>query len=198
VIAAIFISLLCVSLLWSMHPGSRKAGVRRASGSEAADARASFRYWDRWAYGILVAGFCVAAVTGFTGWLRTGGLGAWWLFVHVIGGGLFAAGLLFSSVRLAERCRPLLPERRAFGGAAAGEHGGTPAGATFSAGQRLVFWATVVLGFVGVGSVFVAMSPLVGYAVQERLCDLHRYCGVGLLLAACVHMLLLITNAKKG
>ncbi|UCF34245.1 MAG: hypothetical protein JSV78_02870 [Phycisphaerales bacterium] len=197
-IAAIFISLLCVSLLWSMHPGAGKTGVGRASGCEAADARASFRYWDRWAYGILCAGFCVAAVTGFTGWLRTGKLDGWWLFIHVVGGGLFAAGLLFSSVRLAERCRLLVPERLAFGDAAAGEHEGTPAGATFSSGQRLVFWTTVVLGFVGVGSIFAGMSSVVGYAVQERLCDLHRYCGVGLLLAACVHMLLLIMNVKKG
>jgi hypothetical protein len=181
-----------------MHASTGEAGVGRASGSAADDARASFRYWDRWAYGILLAGFCVATVTGFAGWLRTGRLDGWWLLVHVIGGGLFAAGLLFSSVRLAERCRPLLPERRALGGAAAGEHGGTPAGAIFSAGQRFVFWATVVLGFVSAGSIFAAMSPLVGYAVQERLCDLHRYCGVGLLLTACVHMLLLITNVKKG
>jgi hypothetical protein len=135
--------------------------------------------WDRAGYAAAMLGFALAAVTGFGGWLRSEELRGWLLLIHMLAAPLFIAGLTLLAVTRADRCR--------FG----------PSGGPVASGQKLAFWAAITLGLASTGTMLMAMLPVFGYAGQETLTEIHRYCGLGLAGAVVLHLALLAAGSGQ-
>lgn len=108
------------------------------------------------------------AATGLgTVWLA-GGMHGLPLVVHVGAGGLFAVALAVVALTWS------VPSRRA-------------AAPAFRPGARVAFWLALALGTVTSVSMFASMYPLFGTAWMERLLDVHRWAGLGTVVAVVVH-----------
>ena len=118
----------------------------------------------------LVAGLVINTITGFGPvWLR-GSVGGWALFVHMFGAPLFIVGLTGVAVLWAS-----------------GRRFGLPAPAiTNNPGfiQKSLFWLAILLSFLTTLPMLAAMLPVVGYAGQETLIELHELSALGLLIVA--------------
>ncbi len=110
-------------------------------------------------HAIAAAGFLTQAITGFSSLLRVGANRGWPLLVHMIGAGVFTAGLTVATLLWAHRCR--------FGSAPS-----TP-GPRFTAGQKVMFWVYTTLGLAVMLPMLSAMLPVFGSAAQETLVDVH-------------------------
>ena len=55
----------------------------------------------------------------------------------------------------------------------------------------------LVLSLVVIGTIWLAMLPLFGTSGLDRLIDVHRYSGLGLLAATVVHGLLVVARAPR-
>ena len=144
-----------------------------------AERPANLQRWGNAGYAAALLGFALAAVTGFGDWLRSEELRGWMLLIHMLAAPLFIAGLTLLAVTRAERCR--------FG----------PGGGTVAGGQKLAFWAAIAFGLASIGTMLLAMLPLLGYAGQETLTEIHRYTGLGLAGAVVLHLVLLAAGGGQ-
>lgn len=118
---------------------------------------------------LAIAGVLIQVATGFGVSLIAGELAGWALLVHMTGASLFIVGLTGTAVRWAPRCRF-----------------GTRPGGLF-AGQRIMFWVALVLGFATMLCMLAATLPVFGYAGQATLTALHQTGAVLLIVAMVVH-----------
>jgi predicted outer membrane lipoprotein len=53
---------------------------------------------------------------------------------------------------------------------------------------RMTFLALVISGFLTATSMLVCTFPILGTSWMERMADLHRYAGLGLVASASLHL----------
>ncbi len=128
------------------------------------------------------------AVTGLAANLLFGEkLEGWLLMIHVGAGGGFILCLLLMAVFWAEDCR--FRGHDAEFRRAAREQPAEPAPAgRFDAGQKVTFWAALILGLITTLTMMVSMLPVFSPEGMEVLRDIHRYCGLLLGLFAYIHV----------
>ena len=160
----------------SREPARQPRTVRRAS------------VFERVVHAGASLSFLVLAGSGFGSALVRGELSGWALWLHMLAAPVFAVSLTALAVRWAERARFAGHDWRWIrrGG---GYFGGEPEGPAgrFDGGQKLFFWATLLLGFTALGSIMLSMTEWFGQAAQETLYALHRYSALLLLAAVIVH-----------
>ncbi len=139
--------------------------------------------WTKWIFIILLAGFLFQALTGLFFEIFIGrGLFGLPLVGHMIGGGVFAAGLAAlvlwrgRSYRLDEDPPAFLDNRLR-------PHLRAAAGAFLT---KIFFWSFVLFGFVQVSTAAGSMFPVFSFATQETLLTIHRLGALGLIVAAAV------------
>jgi len=124
---------------------------------------------ERASYAFLALTLLALAMTGMTTNLLTGGkLTGWMLMAHVASGGAFMFFLLLTALLGA--------------GCAAGPD------AKFAASQRWGFWAMLTLGVATALTMMVSMLPIFGPYGLEVLRDVHRYCGLALVVIGYWHL----------
>ncbi len=144
--------------------------------------------WQRFVHAITTLCFVVLAITGFAGALCLGRLEGWWLMAHVAASLPFAIGLSVTAVSLADPCRFARPDGewlRRGGGHFGG--GRRPAAGRFDTGQKLFFWLVLVFGFASLASMMLETTPLFSQRGLSILHAVHRYSGLGLLIAVILH-----------
>lgn len=127
--------------------------------------------------GVVMLGVAVLAVTGFVGWLALGHMRGWLLFAHMLATPLFVVGLPIATLL-------------ALCGQGAGE-------ARWSRVRNMAGSLTLVLGLLTTVTILAAMTPLFGYALQERLYAGHRASSIGLIVAALVYTLAPRSSGSK-
>jgi formate dehydrogenase subunit gamma len=137
--------------------------------------------------GLALTLLCLA-VTGLAANLLFGEkLEGWLLMLHVAAGGGFILCLLLMAVFWAEDCR--FRRHDADFRRAAREQPGEPAPAgRFDAGQKVTFWAALLLGLIATLTTMVSMLPVFSPEGMEVLRDLHRYGGLLLALFGYIHV----------
>ena len=130
---------------------------------------------------------CLAG-TGLAPNLIVGGkLEGWLLMLHVGAGGGFLVFLLLMVVFWAEDCRFRGHDAEWREAARTRPRDPAPAG-RFDAGQKVTFWAAVVLGLLTTVSIMVSMLPIFSPEGLEVLRDIHRYGGLVLGLFGYTHV----------
>jgi len=114
----------------------------------------------------LVATLAVSAATSLGSVWTSGAMHGWPLLIHVAVGGaltgvLAAFGVLGAILQRTTPTRPLC---------------------------RVTFLALVVSGFLAAASMLVCTFPILGTSWMERMADLHRYAGLGLVASAALHL----------
>ena len=125
--------------------------------------------FTRLAYAAMLLGLCGTALTGLVpmlGW--NGAMPFWFLMLHCSAAPLFAIGLTAVALTCAHRSRF------------------TDTSGTFSAVQKLLFWAMLAFGLVVIIS---ATLPMLGCDThwQEILYQTHRFSSLGVVAAAAMH-----------
>jgi len=121
----------------------------------------------------LVVGVCVVVlvVSGFINPLLFGeAVSGWLLMTHVLLGAVFAVALCGLIVFRAEEC------------AAQGRPG------RFNTGQKLAFWLLAAFGFCLVLTAGLVTLPVLGTCWQHTMVVIHRYAGLGILLAGLMYL----------
>ncbi len=155
-----------VSLLHFLVAGA-KARSAGPAGDEADLKRLGLI--ERAAYVFMALTLMALTCTGMTQNILTGGkLTGWLLMAHVGSGGGFMFFMLLSAILGA--------------GAASG------ADSKFSVAQRCAFWITLTLGVTTALTMMVSMLPIFGPHGLEVLRDIHRYCGLIMVVTGYWHL----------
>lgn len=114
----------------------------------------------------LVATLAISAATALGSVWTEGAMHGWPLLIHVAIGGaltgvLAAFGVLGAISQHTTPTRPL---------------------------ARMTFLALVISGFLTATSMLVCTFPILGTSWMERMADLHRYAGLGLVASASLHL----------
>ena len=148
------------------------AAGRKARSAGPAGAKADLKRLgliERASYVLMALTLQALACTGMTQNLLTGGkLTGWMLMAHVGSGGAFMFFLLLTALLGA--------------GSAAGPD------AKFAPSQRWGFWAALTLGVATALTMMVSMLPIFGPYGLEVLRDVHRYCGLALVVTGYWHV----------
>ena len=178
-ITAIAATIVCIAIHFACC--GRK---RRAAGPSggAADMQRLGGLTRLAVIGTAVTGL-VLAVTGLAPTVVFGErLEGYMLMCHVGCGGAFAVLLALTAALLADDCRFRSHDAKC----CTGEGGGRPSG-KFDAGQKTAFWLLLALGLVAVLTMVLSMLPIFGPDGLELMRDIHRCCGLLMLLVALVH-----------
>ena len=120
--------------------------------------------------------FMTLAVTGFLPYFFFGGMvSGYWLIIHVIAGGFFAACAAGLAV--------LYAERNLFGSG--------------RIAAKLCFWIIVVLSLAVILSVLLSMFKLFGTDWQKLLLQIHLYGTITLSLSIIAYLYLSATDQKE-
>ena len=142
--------------------------------------------------------FCVLAVNGFFAALvLEKSISGYWIMLQTTAGGVFAVCVAILTVMWARRHRfnesdwPGLQHilERITLTKSAGEE---PLNRSGRLGQKITFWLLVVLALPLILSMVSSMFPLFGTHWQKLLLELHRYSALLFVLAAIVHIYLVI------
>jgi len=142
--------------------------------------------------------FCVLAVNGFfAAVVLEKSISGYWIMLQTTAGGVFAVCVAILAVMWARRHRfnesdwPGLQHilERITLAKRAGEE---PLNKSGRLGQKITFWLLVVLALPLILSMVSSMFPLFGTHWQELLLELHRYSALLFVLAAIVHIYLVI------
>lgn len=154
--------------------------------------------WHRFVHAITAVCFVVLAVTGFAAALSSNRLEGWMLLAHVVASLPFAIGLTFMAVTWADPCR-FAPRDAAWlcrGGGYIGK-ADVPDADRFDAGQKVFLWITLALGFASLCSMMLATTSWFSQRGLATLYAVHRYSGLGLLIAVILHTYVTLA-AKPG
>ena len=129
--------------------------------------------WEHCVHGLVVAGFVISAVTGFSNDVGFGELEGWKLLIHMAGAGLFTLGLAAVTLLWAARSRfgPLAPEPRV----------------PLNVAQKWLFWLAVLVGWLVMLPMLLAMLPVLGTVAQRQLVDWHKLAAIALVVLLVLH-----------
>lgn len=164
-VCAGLMTLLLLRLLLDLLTG----GTTLPSTSSSAAVRSTgLTRFEHLFHTFAIAGVVIQAVTGFGPKLLGLVVEAWPLFVHMLGAPLLVLGLTGTALQWARRCRL---------GPATG----------LNAAQKWLFWLALALGLAVLSSMLLAMLPVIGYAGQAVLIQVHLYSALGLVLMMVLH-----------
>ncbi|MFO0838026.1 MAG: hypothetical protein U1D55_05820 [Phycisphaerae bacterium] len=129
-------------------------------------------------YALLGAAVLLLGGSGISAALR-GAMSGWPLLVHTLASAVFLPTIACAALIWASRCE--------FGR----ETGYFPS-------EKLTFWIALAAALVAGASMLSAMSAWVGYAVQQRLVEVHRYSSLVLLVATLMHLYLAAYRRARG
>jgi formate dehydrogenase subunit gamma len=150
-----------------------------------------FSFWERVIHIVTLLSFLTLAVTGFAAVIYLEPLGGWLWIVHLVAAPVFAVGVAAIALRWAEDCRLQSYDwewAKQFGGYL-GSDKDAPAG-RFNGGQKVFFWAVLLLGLASILSGLVRMFPIFDANIQEIFLQVHRYSGLFLVMAVIAHIYL--------
>jgi hypothetical protein len=143
------------------------AAVTRARG-RAQDATPRVGPVGRFAWLATLAGVLVLGGTALISVWLDGGMHGWALLAHAaIGGALTAVLAVFALTWARPNRRRTRPR--------------------FGALTRVSFWLLLLFGVTTAGSMLASTYPLFGTVGLERLLDVHRFAGLGLVVATALH-----------
>lgn len=148
---------------------------RRATGP-----RSFWGWWDALVYLGTLVSVVVLGITSLVGVIRFGILDGWWLFIHMVGAGLFTVVLPLLALSWCEANRFEYP--------APADNEGEVRPRRFSGLAKAMFWVILASGLVVTGTMLLSMLTLFGTHGLELLLDLHRYAGLALLAAMILHL----------
>ncbi len=135
-------------------------------------------------YLVVLISTLIAAVSAWTPLVQGQAMRGWMLLLHSSAAGLLIASLTSLIFLWAGGCRIAAEP--------------DDSGRAFSAGTKLAFWLAGFAGLAVILSSLLPMTPLFSTHEQERLIQLHRYAGLGLVLALLVHRYLLWLAQRRS
>ena len=129
-----------------------------------------------------LVGLLVNTVTGFGPKWAEGAVREWPLLGHMLGAPLFILGLTGAALLWSRRYRRLATE--------------TKTTSLLTTGQCVLFWLSLLSGFVVMSSMLVALLPILGYSGQEWLIQVHYFSAL-LMVIFIVLYLLVSLNTRR-
>ena len=149
--------------------------------STPSPAPASVFWGQRVVHVAFFLGVLLLGISGFLGFVRPGRISGWIFFIHVVTAPVFCLGLAALAVCGAEwhRFDP-----------------GAPLAVTSS--RRVAYWATLITGSVTLGSILLAMLPLMGSEGQRELYGIHFWSALALFGCAGFYGMTVLRSPKRG
>jgi hypothetical protein len=153
-------------------------------------------------YLAFVASVAALSFTALFSILRFQGMHGWWLVAHIVSASIFVPVVTIMALFFSQRLGPpvaSLDNSNASKSTLPVEYGADPPLLieTRCSSAAAVYSLILVLSLVVIGTIWLGMFPLFGTLGLERLIDIHRYSGLGLVAAVVLHGLLVAIRAPR-